>query len=143
MVVTWDSVMIFMNPVLTHATPPRAVAFGHEPHKGESSSRGGRRRAGCQRANARVSGRWGLHGKLGARVEGRGRAKNNQEQGRGCNACGVCVLEGQQSLVAGRKVDRILSIREAPLANNSTKKQREPPLLALLDKKKGAPPKQC
>ena len=38
---------------------------------------------------------------------------------------------------------RILSIREAPLANNSTNKQREPPLLAFVDKKKGAPPKLC
>ena len=37
----------------------------------------------------------------------------------------------------------ILSIREAPLANNSTNKQREPPLLAFVDKKKSAPPKQC
>ena len=38
---------------------------------------------------------------------------------------------------------RILSIYEAPLANNSTNKQREPPLLAFVDKKKGAPPKPC
>ena len=34
---------------------------------------------------------------------------------------------------------RILSIREAPLANNSTNKQREPPLLAFVDKKKKRP----
>ena len=53
-----------------------------------------------------------------------------------------CVFWRDSEVGGGRKVEsEILSIHEAPLANNSTNKQREPPLLAFVDKKKSAPPK--
>jgi hypothetical protein len=65
----------------------------------------------------------------GACVESRGRAKNNQEQGEGYNACEVCVLEGQRSLVAGRKVEQ-----------NSVHSQGA--IGQQFNNKKGAPPKQ-
>ena len=135
----WDCEMIVVNPVLTHAIPLRAIDLGHEPHKGERSSRGGRRRAGCQRASTRVSGHRCLHGKLGPVLRAGGERKTiKSREGAAVRAKCVFWRDSEVWWREGRS-SRILSIYEAPLANNSTNKQREPPLLAFVDKKKRRP----